>query len=156
MESTNSAACDPQIPINTESSASSSNPADQRFRERFESLLPSIQENWPELAWDTLEATKGSLDELVRVISQHSGKTSNGVRSQLEELLHVAGNRSKDLADSLEPLEQRLEQLLDELNSSLRPRIERPVRKRPLLSIAVAAGIGVLIGMVFAGGRRSS
>ena len=75
MESTNSAACDPQIPINTESSTSSSNPADQRFRERFESLLPSIQENWPELAWDTLEATKGSLDELVRVISQHSGKT---------------------------------------------------------------------------------
>ncbi len=154
MESANSASCDSQTPIET-ASASTAEPSEQKFRERFESLLPSIQEYWPDLARDTLEATRGSLDELVRVISQHSGKTSNGVRSQLEELFHLAGDRTKDLADSLEPLEQRLEQLLDELNSSLRPRIERPVRKRPLLAVAMAAGIGVLVGVLFAGGRRS-
>jgi ElaB/YqjD/DUF883 family membrane-anchored ribosome-binding protein len=47
-----------------------------------------------------------------------------------------------------------LEQLLDELNSTLRPRIEKPVRQRPLLALGVALGVGVLIGTMFGGGRR--
>ena len=29
------------------------------FRERFDSLLPTIQERWPDLAEHTLEATRG-------------------------------------------------------------------------------------------------
>ena len=33
--------------------------------------------------------------------------------------------------------------------------IERPVRERPLLSIAIAAGVGVLAGALLMGGRRS-
>ena len=52
-------------------------------------------------------------------------------------------------------VEQQLEQLLDELNSTLRPRIERPVRQRPLLAVGVALGVGVLIGSLLSGGRRS-
>ncbi len=134
MESENSASGDQQTQVNTEPSRPA-DPSELRFRERFESLLPTIQEYWPDLAWDTLEATRGSLDEMVRVISQHSGLTSDGVRDQLEDLF---------------------EQLLDELNSTLRPRIERPVRQRPLLAVAMAAGIGVLIGVIFAGGRHGS
>ena len=126
-----------------------------RFRERFESLLPSIQEHWPEVARHTLEATRGSLDEAVRVISQQSGLNDPGVREQLEQLLDIATDRTRDLADSLEPLESQLEELLDELNRTLRPRIEKPVRQRPLLAVSVAAGLGVLIGLALAGGRRS-
>ena len=38
---------------------------EHHFRERFESLLPTIQERWPDLAEHTLEATRGSVDELV-------------------------------------------------------------------------------------------
>ena len=46
------------------------------FKQEFDELLPKIQEQWPDLAKQTLEATKGSLDEMVRVISQHSGTIS--------------------------------------------------------------------------------
>ena len=55
----------------------------------------------------------------------------------------------------MEPLEKQLEDLLDELNSTLRPKIETPVRKRPLLAIGIAAGIGVLFGILLGGGRRN-
>ena len=41
------------------------------FRERFESLLPTIRERWPDLAEHTLEATRGSMDEVVRFIEQN-------------------------------------------------------------------------------------
>ena len=129
--------------------------SDHDFRERFDALLPTIQRRWPELARHTLEATRGSMDEVVRLIEQNTGLTPQGIREQLEELMHGAGDRGKHLADSLEPLEQQLEDLLDELNSSLRPRIERPVRQRPLLSVGVALGVGVLLGMMLGGGRRS-
>ena len=129
--------------------------SEQWFNEQFENLLPKIQERWPDLARQTLEATKGSLDDLINVISVHSGKNSFGVQEQLEEIFHSATDKTRGLAESLEPLEQQLENLLDELNSTLRPRIEKPVRKRPLLAIGIAAGIGVLFGILLGGGRRN-
>ena len=154
MESTNSASCKPQDVVEPPK-RNQEDLSDQWFSERFESLLPRIQERWPDLAKQTLEATRGSLDDLVRVISQHSGKTSQGVQEQLEDLFHSASDRTKDIADSLEPLEKQLEELLDELNSTLRPRIEAPIRQRPIVAIGIAAGIGVVLGVLLAGGRKS-
>ena len=128
---------------------------EQWFNEQFDNLLPKIQERWPDLAKQTLEATKGSLDDLINVISLHSGKNSFGVQEQLEEIFHSATDTTRGIAESLEPLEKQLEELLDDLNSTLRPRIEKPVRKRPLLAISIAAGIGVLFGILLGGGRRN-
>ncbi|MGB7563487.1 MAG: hypothetical protein WBM08_01925 [Prochlorococcaceae cyanobacterium] len=126
-----------------------------RFRERFETLLPTIQKEWPQVARDTLEATRGSFDEVVSVITEKTGRTAHGVQEQLLELLHLAGDQTRQLADSLEPLERQLENLLDELNSSLRPKIEKPVREKPLVALGIAAGVGLLTGLLLASGRRS-
>ncbi len=128
---------------------------EQWFNEQFDNLLPKIQERWPDLAKQTLEATKGSLDDLINVISVHSGNNSFGVKEQLEEIFHSATDTTRGLAESLEPLEKQLEDLLDELNTTLRPRIEKPVRRKPLLAIGIAAGIGVLFGILLGGGRRN-
>ncbi len=127
-----------------------------QFRDRFESLLPSIQQEWPEVARHTLEATRGSFDSVVEVIARQSGRTTEVVKQQLLELLQVTGDQAHQLADSLRPLEEQLEQLLDDLNASLRPRIEKPVRERPLMALGVAAGVGVLVGLLLASGRRSA
>lgn len=126
------------------------------FRERFESLLPTIQREWPEVARHTLEATRGSFDHLVEVIAGQTGRTSVVVREQLLELMQVSGDQAQQLADSLKPLEEQLEHLLDELNGTLRPRLEKPVRERPLLALGIAAGLGLLTGLLLASGRRSS
>ena len=126
--------------------------AAELFRNRFDRLLPEIQRRWPELADHTLEATRGSLDEMVQVISRHSGRTANLVQSQLEDLIHALGEGGPEFSGSLE---EQLETLLDHLNETLRPRIERPVRQRPLLSLAVAAGVGMILGSILARGRRS-
>jgi ElaB/YqjD/DUF883 family membrane-anchored ribosome-binding protein len=129
--------------------------AQQQFKERFETLIPTIQREWPEVARQTLEATRGSLDEVAEVIAEHTGKTASVVRDQLHELLHVAGEQTSRLATSLEPLERQLETLLDDLNTSLRPRIEKPVRERPLLALGLAGGVGLVLGLMLASGRRS-
>ena len=60
------------------------------------------------------------------------------------------------LADSLRPLEEQLEHLLDDLHHTLRPRIEKPVRERPLMALGIAAGVGLITGLLLASGRRSA
>ena len=150
----NSASSEPQATVETASSHAEEI-SQQWFSDRFETLLPRIHERWPDLAHQTLEATKGSLDEVISVIAEHSGINSYGVKEQLDELFISASEKTKDFAETLEPLEKQLEEVLDELNSTLRPRIEKPVRERPLLSIGIAAGIGVLLGMLLSGNRRS-
>ena len=60
------------------------------------------------------------------------------------------------VVDGLRPLEEQLEGLLDELNTTLRPRIEKPVREKPLLAISIAAGVGLLVGLLLSSGRRSA
>ena len=127
-----------------------------QFRERFESLLPTIQREWPEVARHTLEATRGSFDTVVEVIARQTGSTSEGIKQQLLELVQVTGDQAHQLADSLRPLEEQLEQLLDDLNHTLRPRIEKPVRARPLMALGIAAGVGLLTGLLLASGRRSA
>ncbi len=154
MESANSASGEPQATVETAPS-SQEELTEQWFNESFESLLPKIQERWPDLARQTLEATRGSLDDVIRVISKHTGINSLAVQKQLDELLDSAGDKTRNFAETLEPLEEQLEELLDELNKTLRPRIEKPVREKPLLAIGIAAGIGVLLGILLAGGRRS-
>ena len=154
MESVNSSSSQSSNSVTTEE-AIGDKASEQWFTEQFDSLLPKIQERWPDLAKQTLVATKGSLDDLINVISAHSGKNSFGVKEQLEEIFHSATDTTRGLAESLEPLEKQLEDLLDELNNTLRPRIEKPVRKRPLLAIGIAAGIGVLFGILLGGGRKN-
>ena len=154
MESVNSSSSQSTNSVETEEAIDEKS-SEQWFTEQFDNLLPKIQEQWPDLARQTLEATKGSLDDLINVISIHTGKNSFGVKEQLEEIFHSATDTTRGLAESLEPLEKQLEDLLDELNNTLRPRIEKPVRKRPLLAIGIAAGVGVLFGILLGGGRKN-
>ena len=126
-----------------------------QLRDQFQALLPAIQRQWPEVASHALEATRGSLEPLVQVITEQTGRTSEVVRDQLLELVQVTSHQAHQLVDALQPLEEQLERLLDDLNATLRPKLERPVRARPLLSIGVAAGVGLLLGLVLASGRRS-
>ena len=154
MESVNSSSPQPSNSVETEE-VFAEKLSERWFSEQFDDLLPKIQERWPDMAKQTLEATRGSLDDLINVIAHHSGKNSYGVIEQLEELFNAASDKTKGLSESLEPLEKQLEELLDELNSTLRPKIETPVRQRPLLAIGIAAGIGVVLGILISGGRKS-
>jgi ElaB/YqjD/DUF883 family membrane-anchored ribosome-binding protein len=108
------------------------------------------------VARHTLEATRGSFDTVVEVIARQTGSTSEGIKEQLLELVQVSGDQVHQLADSLRPLEEQLETLLDDLHHSLRPRIEKPVRQRPLMALGIAAGVGLITGLLLASGRRSA
>ena len=122
--------------------------------EKIDSLIPLIKEKWPTIAQQTLEATKGSIDDLVAVISSHSGTSAVGIKRQLFEIIDSIRENNWEISEKIEPIESQLEELLEELNNTLRPKIESPIRKKPILSIAIAAGIGLLIGTLINSGRK--
>ena len=114
--------------------------------EKIDNLIPLIQEKWPNIAAKTIEATKGSIDDLVNVIEENTGHSALGIKKQLFEIIDSIPSNNWELSEHIQPIESQLEELLDELNHTLRPKIENPIRKKPILSIAIAAGIGLLIG----------
>ena len=122
--------------------------------EKIDSLIPLIKEKWPNIAQQTLEATKGSIDDLVEVIASHSGTSAIRIKNQLFEIIDSIRDNNWEISEKIEPIESQLEELLEELNDTLRPKIESPIRKKPLLSIAIAAGIGLLIGTLLNSGRK--
>jgi len=122
--------------------------------EKIDSLIPLIKKKWPTIAQQTLEATKGSIDDLVEVIASHSGTSAIGIKSQLFEIIDSIRENNWEISEKIEPIESQLEELLEELNNTLRPKIESPIRKKPILSIAIAAGIGLLIGTLLTSERK--
>ena len=122
--------------------------------DKIDRLIPLIQEKWPMIAKQTLEATKGSIDDLVGVIESHTGTSAQGIRNQLFEILDSIRENNLEISEKIEPIETQLEDLLEELNNTLRPKIESPIRKKPILSVAIAAGIGLLLGSILTSGRK--
>ncbi len=130
------------------------NLSDKWLIEKLDSLIPLIQERWPSIAKQTIEASKGKIDDLVNIISNHTGKSSTGIKEQLFDIIDSIQANNWEIGEHIDPIETQLEELLDELNKTLRPKIERPIRKKPILSIAIAASIGVLIGSIISSGRK--
>jgi len=122
--------------------------------EKIDSLIPLIKEKWPNIAQQTLEATKGSIDDLVEVIASHSGTSVIGIKKQLFEIIVSIRENNWEISEKIEPIESQLEELLEELNKTLKPKKENPIRKKPLLSITIAAGIGLLIGTLLNSDRK--
>ena len=130
------------------------NLSDTWLIEKLDSLIPLIQERWPSIAKQTIEASKGKIDDLINIISNQTGKSSEGIKEQLFDIIDSIQANNWEIGEHIEPIESQLEELLDELNKTLRPKIERPIRKKPILSIAIAASIGVLIGSIISNGRK--
>ena len=124
------------------------------LNEKIDSLIPLIKEKWPTIAQQTLVATKGSIDDLVEVIASNTGTSAKNIKCQLFEIINSIRKNKWEISEKIEPIESQLEELLEELNNTLRPKIESPIRKKPLLSIAIAAGIGLLIGTLLNSGRK--
>ena len=124
------------------------------LNEKIDSLIPLIKEKWPTIAQQTLVATKGSIDDLVEVIASNTGTSAKNIKRQLFEIINSIRENKWEISEKIEPIESQLEELLEELNNTLRPKIESPIRKKPLLSIAIAAGIGLLIGTLLNSGKK--
>ena len=90
--------------------------------------------------------------------------SSNGQAAVAEpEMTATTGLRTvrEHVAQAIDPLQKQLDAKLHELDETLRPRLEQPVKDKPLIAIAIAAAGGVVLGgltvlTLLAGGHRAS
>ncbi|WP_025782334.1 hypothetical protein [Candidatus Synechococcus spongiarum] len=125
--------------------------------DHFQSLLPLLQQEWPEIARERWEATRGSLEELVQLIASQTSHTRTIIRAQLLELVDHLGRireRPRTWEEALHPLEEQLDTLMEELRRDLAPRLKRKIRQQPLLSLSVAILAGFVTGLLLGGSRR--
>lgn len=67
---------------------------------------------------------------------------------QQPDLSHEQRNMRTYVVEVIDPLHKQLDAKLHELDTTLRPRLTESVKQQPLLAVAVAAGVGVLIGAI--------
>ncbi len=80
----------------------------------------------------------------------HEHKVSSNGRSAVVEAEQVSDPNLRtvreQVVEAIDPLQKQLDATLHELDETLRPRLQQPVKDKPLIAVAVAAAGGVLLG----------
>lgn len=149
-------------------------PARDAFKRAFVALTPLVLEEWPDLDPKALEATEGDFDRVTALVAEHTDRTHVTVRRKLGELLvvaerparrangaEVAGDRPKPAAEQMDELFAAIRRIesfaADEakrVSTKVLPAAEIRVQKNPWLSLLMALGLGLILGLWLNGGRR--
>ena len=128
------------------------------FRAAFARVRPLIEKEWPSVDVAALEATGGDLDRLAELVAARIERTRAAVREQLVELHRIAtrepGSRVDRLEQLVAKLEARTRDVADRVRAQL-PAAEAKLKENLWISLLVALGLGVIVGLVLRlGGRR--
>lgn len=130
---------------------------------RFESLLPLMQEEWPELAEAELRRIGPDADALVAHIAERTGQGRVMSRRLLAELLDLCAPRAARprpraapaAASGSEPLDNlvaSLEAWLDDLTRQVKrevaPMALNSARQHIGMALLLAGGLGLMVGLV--------
>lgn len=135
-------------------------------------LRSLVLEEWPGLDAQALEGALGDRDSLVELVAEHSGRTRTLARRQIAELESLsaeapaegsaASSLPSDLRNraetALRTIEERARRLSAQVREDVVPRAEEKVKEAEnkikenlLVSLLVAMGFGLLVGLIVGG-----
>ncbi len=148
------------------------------FQRAFPAVSALILEEWPALDPAALEATQGDFDKATALVAEHTSATRVTVRRQLGELLALAERpAAKRAANGAPPAAERPKPMVDQvddvlaavrrlesfaadeakrMSAKLIPAAETRVRENLWVSLLLALGLGLILGLWMNGGRRRS
>lgn len=126
-----------------------------------------LKEHWGQLTEDDLQRARGSADQLVGVVQEKTGAARAEVEKFLDHVLNEsladqASQKFNEFSDAAGQMateasayaRERARQLASQ-SSDYSTRVNETVRTRPLESLAIAFGVGILAGaMVFMNRKR--
>jgi hypothetical protein len=134
----------------------------EAFQQNFQTLLPLILAEWPQLSQAKLLEAEGNLEHAVTTIADHTDHTRTLVRRQLSELATLATQKTDQIKSSktyakvdelVHDLEARTEDLMKEFKAEVLPELESQARSNLGTSLLITLGLGFILGLLF-GGRR--
>lgn len=123
-----------------------------------------IQERWGEITNDELREVEGNTDQLVGLIQQKTGATRREIEGFLEETVQNAGGKLHEASEAARQYAHRAGEAWNQQYAHVNRQMEASyeeaeemVRTRPLESVGVAFGAGLIAGavlsLVFRSGR---
>ena len=111
-----------------------------------------------------MASEKENLHSAIAMVPPYEHEVSSNGQGAVadQELTSSSGLRTvrEHVMEAIDPLQKQLDATLHELDETMRPRLEQPVKERPLIAVAIAAAGGVVLGglsvlTLLAGGHRT-
>lgn len=139
---------------------------EQTLQGNWNEFKGKVRETWGDLSNDDLDRARGNLEQLVGIIQQKTGETKEQISQKLEEL--GAGSQAM-LADASEAVRNAAAQVSERVQAASQQAAEsmqaaseeaakqvqagyiqtkRVVTQRPIESMAVVFGVGLLTGII--------
>jgi len=138
----------------------------EELQGHWNQLKGSIQEKWGSLTDDDLTQAKGNANQLVGVIQQKTGETRQSIEKFLDEALASGGNfvgqaveTAKEYAgqaaetareyagQATQAVKKGYQQVASRVEDGIHG-AQETVRSRPVESVAVAFGAGLVAGVI--------
>lgn len=138
----------------------------EELQGHWNQLKGQIQEKWGSLTDDDLSQAKGNTNQLVGVIQQKTGETRQAIEKFLDDALATGGNMVGQAAEKAreyagqaadaareyagqasETMRRGYEQVASRFNEGFQG-AQETVRSRPVESVAVAFGAGLIAGVI--------
>lgn len=132
------------------------------FSEHFAELVPLLVEEYEQVDRDTLERTEGDYGQVVALLADKTGKTKVRIKRELADLRDLAGEPSpgkrEQLRIMLEKVQAKSNEIADYVRQQMMVDAKSKVGENPLVSLAMAVGLGFLLGFLLRGlgGRERS
>lgn len=135
---------------------------DQTLKGSWNEVRGLIREKWGQLTDDEVERTGGNLEQLLGLIQRKTGEGREKIEKFLDNALDHGGSMAGRAANAVQELaasaaESSMEyaqQAVDVARSGFRE-TQRVVQQRPVESLAVCFGVGLISGIVVALAIRS-
>lgn len=108
------------------------------------SIKGQIQETWGHLTDNDLQKVKGDAKQLVGLIQTKTGEAREQIEAKLEDLVARGSNIA---AQAGEHVQAAYDQTAEQVRQGYR-QAEEMVQQRPIESVAVAFGSGLIAGVI--------
>jgi len=135
----------------------------QTLEGNWNEIKGKLHEKWGQVTDDELQTARGNVEQLVGLIQRRTGETRDAVMHFLEDLTSEAGGTITKAREAVreyaqqakETVQQTAQQAADTMKSGYH-QTEEMVRRRPVESLAVCFGAGLITGIVLGLTMRSS
>ncbi len=128
---------------------------EQVLKGSWNQIKGKLRERWGQVTEDEWEQARGDADQLVGMIQQRTGETQGEIEAFLEDAASAGASmmdRTKEaVANAAERTCESSQEMANRATQSARAgymQTERAVRSRPLESLAVCFGAGLITGVV--------
>lgn len=128
----------------------------ESLRGNWNQVVGAIKKEFGQITGDDLTRVRGNIDQLIGLIQEKTGRSREQVDAFLSTCCSTAGDSYKHIAETAsqyanaagESLQQNYDRVAESAQQGYQQAV-RTVSKRPMESLAIAVGAGMLAGLVF-------